>query len=95
MMTDGGVAGGADRTRGQAFAEYAEAHASELHLIYVIWYRKIWYPSNGQIPWEQWRPYSCDGSPSDCHYNHVHVSVHFQPGDPPLARCVSGIPCTM
>src|SRR5262249_10530862 len=33
MMTDGAVAGGTLRTRGQTFAEYAEAHATELHII--------------------------------------------------------------
>jgi len=96
MMTDGGVANGAEKARGTAFAEYVEAHAQELHVIYIIWFNKNWDPHDGNIPWSQWRSYGCSGSdPSSCHYNHVHVSVHFQPGDPPLARCVPGIPCTM
>ncbi|HEV7762668.1 MAG TPA: lytic transglycosylase domain-containing protein, partial [Acidimicrobiales bacterium] len=87
MMTGGGVAAGNDRARGQAMAMFAAAHAKDLKIIYVIWYAKIWYPRNGNIPWERWGSYSCNGQASDCHYNHVHVSVHLQPGDPPLAHC--------
>jgi hypothetical protein len=95
MMTSGGAASGNDRVRGTAMAEYAAAHAKELKIIYVIWYNRVWFPREGNMPWSQWRSYGCNGSdPSSCHYNHVHVSVHLQPGDPPLARCVSGIPCT-
>jgi soluble lytic murein transglycosylase-like protein len=95
MMTDGGVAAGHDRARGQAMAEYAAAHASELHVIYVIWFNRVWNPSDGNIGWDRWRDYGCgDCDASGAHYNHVHVSVHLQPGDPPLAHCVPGIACT-
>jgi hypothetical protein len=95
MITSGGVASGHERARGQAMAEYAAAHAAELHIIYVIWFNKVWNPSDGNISWESWRSYGCgDCGPSGGHFNHVHVSVHLQPGDPPIAHCVSGIPCT-
>ena len=57
--------------------------------------RGVWRPSDGYRPWSQWRDYGCGNcGPSGAHYNHVHVSVHLVPGDPPLAHCVSGIPCT-
>jgi hypothetical protein len=95
MMTPGGEASGHDRDRGTAMAEYAARHAKELKIIYVIWYRRVWRPGDGNIPWSQWRTYGgCNGDPSSCHTNHVHVSVHLQPGDPQGAHCVSGIPCT-
>ena len=90
FMMSGATATGHARARGQAMAEFAAAHASELHIIYVIWFDRIWYPRDGVIPWAQWRSYS---GPNP-HYDHVHVSVHLQPGDPPLAHCVPGIPCT-
>src|SRR5688500_3159680 len=72
MITrNGGIAVGHERARGQAMAEFAAAHASELKILYVIWYRRSWSPEDGQIPWEQWDSYSGD-SP---HTDHVHVSV--------------------
>ena len=95
MLTSGGTASGHDRARGQAMAEFAAAHAAELNIIYVIWFNRVWRPSDGNIPWAQWRDYGCGNcDPSAAHYNHVHVSVHLLPGDPPLAHCISGIPCT-
>jgi soluble lytic murein transglycosylase-like protein len=90
FMMSSGTATGHEYARGQAMAEFAAAHASELHIIYVIWFRRVWYPSDGLIPWEQWRPYT---GPIP-HVDHVHVSVHLQPGDPPLAHCVPDIACT-
>ena len=84
MITGGGSAAeGPDRERGQAMAEWVMSHADELHLLYVIWYRRIWDPSMGNVPWDQWRPYS-GASP---HTDHVHVSVKLMAGDPSWAEC--------
>ena len=96
LMMSSGVASGAERARGDAVAAYVQAHASEFHVIYIIWFNRIWYPSNGNIPWNQWRCYNDCGltDVTARHEDHVHVSIHYQPGDPGWARCVSGIPCT-
>jgi hypothetical protein len=95
MLTSGGVARDEERSRGQAMAEWVAANATELNVIYVIWYNRSWNPSDGNIPWNQWSDYGCGGcDPSAAHHNHVHVSVKLQPGDPDWAHCVFGIPCT-
>jgi Transglycosylase SLT domain len=85
-----GRAEGHERARGQAMAEFAAAHAAEFKILYVIWFERSWSPSDGQIPWEQWDRYSG----SNPHTDHVHVSVHLQPGDPPLAHCLPQYSCT-
>jgi len=92
MATAGGIAGGDERAWGQAMAEWVAAHAEELNVLYVIWADRSWNPDDGDpVPWEQWRDYT--GCANPCtdptvgHFNHVHVSVHLQPGDPAWARC--------
>jgi hypothetical protein len=92
MATAGGIAGGDERAWGQAMAEWVAAHAEELKVLYVIWADRSWNPADGDpVPWEQWRDYT--GCANPCtdptvgHFNHVHVSVHLQPGDPEWARC--------
>jgi hypothetical protein len=51
--------------------EYGNTHAMarRLGIMYIIWNRQIW---GAYRP--QWRPYSCDGTPSGCHTNHIHLS---------------------
>jgi hypothetical protein len=53
----------------------ADAMARRLGIMYIIWNRQIWrsYPHNG-LPAGSWGPRSCDGSPGDCHTDHVHFS---------------------
>jgi Lysozyme like domain len=92
MATAGGIAGGDERAWGQAMAEWVAAHAEELKVLYVIWADRSWNPADGDpVPWEQWRDYT--GCANPCtdptvgHFNHVHVSVHLQPGDPAWAQC--------
>jgi len=38
-------------------------------VLYVIWFKQIWFPDRG------WRSYSGDGTPAGDHYNHVHLSL--------------------
>ena len=90
MITGGGAAEGGDRARGQAMAEWVAAHAADLHVLYVIWYGRIWNASDGDVPWEKWDAYFGE-SP---HTDHVHVSVELMPGDPADARCRPGIACS-
>jgi hypothetical protein len=97
MMTSGGVAGGNDKDRGTAMAEYTMANAAQLNVLYIIWFNKVWSASRDKTPkpWSQWRSYGCgDCGASGAHYNHVHVSVKLMPGDPALAACRSGISCS-
>lgn len=72
-----------DRSRGDAMAAWVQANHEELNVLYVIWWRRIWDPSMGDIPWEEWEPYN-GASP---HTDHVHVSVKLMPGDPAWAEC--------
>jgi peptidoglycan DL-endopeptidase CwlO len=38
-------------------------------VLYVIWYRQIWFPGSG------WRQYHGAGGASGQHTNHVHLSL--------------------
>jgi hypothetical protein len=84
---------GDQRAWGDALAAWVQANAAEMNVLYIIWYKKVWYPRDGNIPWSQWSPYSGSGVTGG-HYDHVHVSVKLMPGDPASAGCISGIPCT-
>ncbi|MBB2945272.1 hypothetical protein FB565_005005 [Actinoplanes lutulentus] len=63
------AATGGDKAYGDRLAAYFVKNASELGVMYVIWYRQIWMPSTG------WRAYSASGGPAAVHTNHVHLSM--------------------
>jgi peptidoglycan DL-endopeptidase CwlO len=66
----GGVATGPDRDYGNRLAAWMIANATNLGVLYIIWFRQIWMPSTG------WRAYTRgNGDPSSDHTNHVHLSV--------------------
>jgi hypothetical protein len=72
-VTPGGFAGtsatGGDKAYGDRLAGWLMANASRLGVLYVIWYRQIWFPGLG------WRTYTrCGGDAASCHTNHVHLS---------------------
>jgi hypothetical protein len=46
------------------------AVARRLGVMYIIWNRQIW----GSYRPGSWQPYRCDGTPSGCHTNHIHIS---------------------
>jgi hypothetical protein len=58
---------------GQAVADWARAHASELDLYDVIWAQHIWTPVRSG---EGWRSMSDRGSSTANHYDHVHIAVN-------------------
>jgi hypothetical protein len=64
-----GAATGADREYGNQLAAWAVQNANALGVLYVIWYRQVWFPGSG------WRSYSGYGDPSSEHTNHVHISM--------------------
>lgn len=60
---------------GDAIAEYARTHARRLAVRYVIWRQQIW---NIEHASEGWRPMADRGSPTQNHFDHVHVSTYPQ-----------------
>jgi hypothetical protein len=60
---------GTDKTYGDRLAGWLIANTDRLGILYVIWYKQIWFPGQG------WRSYSGDGTPAGDHYNHVHLSI--------------------
>lgn len=66
----GGHAAGGDRTYGNNLTAFLVRNADKLGILYVIWYRQIWFPATG------WRSYTAaSGDPSSDHTNHVHLSL--------------------
>ena len=55
---------------GDAVAAYAIANAGRLNIKYVIWKPRIWLPGSG------WRGMADRGSPTQNHFDHVHISVY-------------------
>ncbi|MGC5285256.1 FG-GAP repeat domain-containing protein, partial [Micromonospora sp. DT231] len=47
------------------------ANARRLGIMYLIWNRQIWKSYESSAGWQT---YSCDGSASGCHTNHIHFS---------------------
>jgi hypothetical protein len=68
--TFGGVASGDERIYGNNLAAFFVRNADRLGVLYVIWFRQIWFPATG------WSAYlSGNGDPASDHTNHVHLSV--------------------
>jgi hypothetical protein len=65
----GGTATGGDRRYGNDLAAFFVRNADRLGILYVIWFRQIWFPGTG------WRSYSGCCDPSAAHTNHVHLSM--------------------
>lgn len=63
-------ASGSDKTYGDNLAAWFRVNTDRIAVLYVIWYKQIWFPGLG------WRSYSGDGTPAGDHYNHVHLSVY-------------------
>ena len=62
----------AGRAQGDRLAAYAQAHASELGIDYIIWYQRIWSVARAS---EGWRPMEDRGSDTENHRDHVHINV--------------------
>ncbi len=62
-----------DPSLGQAVADWAQAHASELNIYDILWQQHIWTPERAS---EGWRSMPDRGSPTANHYDHVHISVN-------------------
>lgn len=73
MMTSGGEASEAQKTRGDTMAAWAVSNAGRLGIMYVIWFRRIWTPARG---WHAYNNPWGGNDPSGWHTNHVHISVY-------------------
>jgi peptidoglycan DL-endopeptidase CwlO len=66
----GGDATGEAKIYGNNLTAFLVRNADKLGVLYVIWYRQIWFPATG------WGSYSAAfGDPSSDHTNHVHLSL--------------------
>lgn len=56
-----------NKAKGDAVKDFAVNNASALDLKWAIWQQKLWFPGGGSRPMED------RGSPTDNHYDHVHI----------------------
>jgi hypothetical protein len=76
------------RTQGDRLAEYAQAHASELGIDYIIWWQRIWSVARAS---EGWRPMEDRGNDTENHKDHVHINV--KPGSTVQPAGLDGVAC--
>jgi len=62
----------AGKARGDALVAYAQQHAKELGIDYIIWYQRIWSLARSG---EGWRPMEDRGSATQNHKDHPHINV--------------------
>ncbi|MGE5134702.1 MAG: hypothetical protein ACM32E_17585 [Gemmatimonadota bacterium] len=73
MLSTGGVMPtAANIQRGYAIASWAQAHAAQLGIMYIIYRQKIW---DIRMPSAGWVPMADRGSITANHYDHMHISV--------------------
>ncbi len=72
--------------RGQAAADYIQAHAGELGVRYLIWQQRIWSVARQG---EGWRGMPDRGSVSANHLDHIHVSFNPEPGSGDVAALLA------
>lgn len=59
----------AGRAQGDRLAAYAVEHAEQLGIDYILWSQRSWNPERGS-----WRPMEDRGSPTQNHFDHVHIT---------------------
>jgi endonuclease/exonuclease/phosphatase family metal-dependent hydrolase len=62
----------AGKAQGDALVAYAQQHATELGIDYIIWYQRIWSIEQAA---EGWRPMEDRGSATENHLDHPHINV--------------------
>ncbi len=71
LSTGGQMPSASQRQRGDAMAQWAIDHASELGIMYIIYRQRIWDIRSGG----GWEHMEDRGSVTANHYDHVHISV--------------------
>lgn len=61
-----------DRAKGDALAAYAQEHAAEYGIEYMIWYQRIWHAGE---PVGTWTPMDDRGGTTANHKDHVHITI--------------------
>lgn len=61
-----------DHFLGERLSAYAQLHAADLGIDYIMWDRHIWSQARAS---EGWRPVADRGSPTANHEDHVHVTM--------------------
>ncbi|MBB6120430.1 coiled-coil domain-containing protein [Nocardiopsis algeriensis] len=69
VSTGGGYPTADNQAWGTQIAQYAIDNADRLGVEYVIWEQQIWHTANRQWKWMEDR-----GSPTQNHYDHVHIT---------------------
>lgn len=62
----------AGKAQGDALVAYAQTHARELGIDYIIWYQRIWSAARAD---EGWRPMEDRGPATANHLDHPHINV--------------------
>ncbi|MDA8371257.1 MAG: hypothetical protein M0026_15525 [Nocardiopsaceae bacterium] len=73
MSNNGGHPSAENQALGRQIADYAQANADRLGVMYIIWEQKIWSANN---PGAGWKPMEDRGSVTQNHYDHVHISSY-------------------
>ncbi|WP_219505130.1 lytic transglycosylase domain-containing protein [Nonomuraea ceibae] len=72
LSSNGRMPSPGELARGDAIAGWAQANASSLGVLYVIWKQRIWSLERAR---EGWRPMSDRGTITENHWDHVHISM--------------------
>jgi hypothetical protein len=73
MLSTGGVLPVSSRIKlGYSIASWAQANASRLGIMYIIYRQRIW---DARMPSSGWVPMEDRGSVTANHFDHVHISV--------------------
>jgi hypothetical protein len=72
LSTGGRLPTAGEQARGDAIAAWAQAHAADYGVMYIIWQQRIWNPTRAR---EGWRAMTDRGSVTEDHLDHVHISV--------------------
>ncbi|HEY1639633.1 MAG TPA: hypothetical protein VGG35_03000 [Streptosporangiaceae bacterium] len=73
MLSTGGVLPASSRIQlGYSIASWAQANASRLGIMYIIYRQRIW---DARMPSSGWVPMEDRGSVTANHFDHVHISV--------------------
>lgn len=76
-----------DKATGDQLAAYAQEHAQELGIEYIIWYQRTW---SAERAAEGWRDMAPRGSRTADHKDHVHITLQAEPGSTAAAGCTAG-----
>ncbi|NUS73870.1 MAG: M23 family metallopeptidase [Corynebacteriales bacterium] len=78
---------GAELDLGNRTATWAMQNAKEFGIEYIIWQQRIWNTREAAKPLNEWRKMEDRGGATQNHYDHVHISMCANTGNPPFETC--------